>query len=215
MLQVANVRAAGLTILQGMVAVGVKGTPADSTGTSLVGSLSITAGAQLDVMNNVLIVQPLAASKATALALLQSELASHEVLSSALPAGTVLALVDNGSFVTPYSSFAGQNVDSNSLIVAALLPGDANADGTVDLSDLSAVLSHFGGTNANWTAGNFDGSSTIDLTDLADVLNNFGMSSPSGAVGSASSSAAPEPASLLVLALGAFCLSRRRSLLTK
>ncbi len=58
--------------------------------------------------------------------------------------------------------------------------GDANDDGTVDLSDLSIILNNFASTTPNWTSGNFDNAPTIDLTDLSDVLNNFGTSIPSG-----------------------------------
>ena len=53
--------------------------------------------------------------------------------------------------------------------------GDANADGQIDLTDLSTILNNFGATTSAWTSGNFDGAATIDLTDLSDVLNNFGV----------------------------------------
>ena len=86
--------------------------------------------------------------------------------------------------------------------------GDANADGSVDLSDLSIVLNNFGQTTSNWMAGNFDGAATVDLTDLSDVLNHFGQSVT---MNSAAVAAAPEPSSLLVLGLGAVVLVRRKS----
>ena len=73
---------------------------------------------------------------------------------------------------------------TNSAPAPAVLLGDANVDGHVDLTDLSIVLNNFGAATSNWTSGNFDGAETIDLTDLSDVLNNFGSSSViSGAVG--------------------------------
>jgi hypothetical protein len=56
--------------------------------------------------------------------------------------------------------------------------GDANADGTVNLTDLNTVLSHFGQSSPNWTDGNFDYAATINLTDLSYVLNNFGQTDP-------------------------------------
>ena len=68
------------------------------------------------------------------------------------------------------------NITTISTTTISILPGDANQDGSVDLSDLSIVLNNFGNTSSNWTNGNFDGSSTINLTDLSDVLNNFGTS---------------------------------------
>ena len=88
------------------------------------------------------------------------------------------------------------------------LVGDANVDGSVDLSDLSIVLNNFGQTAASWTAGNFDGAASVDLTDLSDVLNNFGQTV---VMGSSAIVGAPEPSSLLVLGLGAMVLMGRKS----
>ena len=81
------------------------------------------------------------------------------------------------------------------------LPGDANSDGAIDLSDLSIVLNKFGTTTSLWSDGNFDGASTIDLTDLSDVLNNFGQTNPNASTANTvtSASPAPEPSSLLLL----------------
>ena len=64
------------------------------------------------------------------------------------------------------------------ILIAPEILGDANADGKVDLTDLSTILNHFGQQTPNWTDGNFDGAATIDLTDLSNVLNNFGVSNP-------------------------------------
>ena len=83
--------------------------------------------------------------------------------------------------------------------------GDANADGSVDLTDLSTVLNNSGSTTSAWTSGNFDGAPTIDLTDLSDVLNNFGITNPNASEFAVSSQApsllasTPEPASLAFL----------------
>ena len=94
------------------------------------------------------------------------------------------------------------------------LPGDANGDGHVDLTDLSTVLNGFGSTTALWSSGNFDGAATIDLTDLSAVLNNFGATPPSAsdivASGSGAIADTPEPASLGVLSLGMIALIKRR-----
>jgi fibronectin-binding autotransporter adhesin len=87
--------------------------------------------------------------------------------------------------------------------------GDANDDGSVTVADLTTVLNNLGSTTSLWTSGNFDGGPTIDLTDLNDVLNNLGTSivATSTTIGA---TAAPEPASLGILALGAAALIARR-----
>ncbi|HUO10707.1 MAG TPA: endonuclease [Phycisphaerae bacterium] len=91
------------------------------------------------------------------------------------------------------------------------MPGDANVDGHIDLTDLSVVLNNFGQATSDWTAGNFDGSSSINLTDLSDVLNNFGFASsaPSAVLNSSVATSAPEPASIVLFALGAMSLTAR------
>ena len=96
------------------------------------------------------------------------------------------------------------------------LLGDANDDGAVDLTDLSTILNNFGSSTSAWTNGNFDGSPTIDLTDLSYVLNNFGktFASVTDSVGVSTNGnpvAAPEPASLAVLAISIVCVNNRRS----
>ena len=90
-------------------------------------------------------------------------------------------------------------ITGNLVSSGGLVLGDANLDGKVDLTDLSAVLNNFGSSTDHWTGGNFDGAASIDLTDLSDVLNNFG-SSLSGS-GSSAIVATPEPTSLAALAL--------------
>ena len=157
-----------------------------STGTTRVNTLTIpgntTPSGTFDLTNNRVIVEP-AASKATVLATLQAQTnygKSHTtgIRSTALPANTGLAVFDNGARPVPFTTFGGQPADSGSILIGPELLGDANIDGTVDLTDLSTILNNFGATTPAWTNGNFDGAATIDLTDLSDVLNNFGSSNP-------------------------------------
>ena len=103
-------------------------------------------------------------------------------------------------------------IAENSTLLSNALPGDANLDGKVDLTDLNIVLNHLGTTSSLRSDGNFDGGPTIDLTDLNEVLNNLGTSLPTGGAVQAVA-AAPEPASLALLALAPLLLTTRRRLI--
>ena len=85
----------------------------------------------------------------------------------------------------------------------ALLPGDANGDGKVDINDLTIVLSNFGQTGRVWSQGCMDGdpTGTVDINDLTIVLAKFGTT-----YGSADIKAVPEPASLVLLGISAISL---------
>lgn len=53
--------------------------------------------------------------------------------------------------------------------------GDLNGSGSVDLSDLTVLLAHFGSTSANAADGDIDGDGDVDLPDLAALLARFGV----------------------------------------
>ncbi|MGN6367542.1 MAG: autotransporter-associated beta strand repeat-containing protein [Phycisphaerae bacterium] len=167
----------------------------------------------LDLAASKLVLEP-ATNKAAALAAARNQAATGAITSSSLPANFGIAVIDNAALNVPFTTFGGQGVDGNSVLIAAELLGDTNADGAVDLTDLSTILNHFGQATGAWTDGNFDNAATIDLTDLSDVLNNFGLTNPNASVDPApavGAAAAPEPASVLtLLPLGAGVLMRRR-----
>jgi hypothetical protein len=53
--------------------------------------------------------------------------------------------------------------------------GDVSADGRIDLSDLAALLAHYGMTSgAEITDGDVDGDGDVDLSDLALLLSLYG-----------------------------------------
>ena len=129
--------------------------PSRASTLTLAGSTSNwTAG--LDLGANPFILHATAATKSTALTQLRDQVAygrTHGagIFSSTLPASFAVALLDNA--VTSFSTFGGIPVDANSLLLSPELLGDANIDGTVDLSDISTVLNHFGQSTPNWTDG--------------------------------------------------------------
>ena len=81
----------------------------------------------------------------------------------------------------------------------ALMPGDANGDGKVDINDLTIVLSDFGRTGCTWSQGSMDGdpTGTVDINDLSIVLSHFGTTS--GAVGITAAPSPPRSRSCLPL----------------
>jgi hypothetical protein len=89
------------------------------------------------------------------------------------------------------------------------MAGDANCDGTVDIADLSILLTNFDKSGMAWSDGDFDGSGTVAIDDLSKTLTNFDKT----VVGAGPSRyAVPEPASiaiLLAVAAGVFAYRRR------
>ena len=111
--------------------------------------------------------------------------------------------------------------ETYSLAWSTSLYGDANDDGTVNNTDLVTLLTHFSTTTDNSiSTGDYNGDGTVNNTDLVALLTNFDqtigptVASPSAAMKSAGAFnivAAPEPASLMLLAAGgALLLARPR-----
>jgi len=86
-----------------------------------------------------------------------------------------------------------------------LLDGDCNVDGCVDREDLDALEAGFGSPEPTWFDGDVNYDGTVDHTDYLLWKANAGASVPGGA--------APEPATLALLAFGGLVLlCRKRSL---
>jgi len=87
-----------------------------------------------------------------------------------------------------------------------IVPGDTNSDGVVDAADYIAIKTNFGltGTGITRLQGDLDGDFDVDWTDLQELMGIFGTRS----LGEAP--AAPEPATLGLLAIGALAVIRRR-----
>ncbi|MGN6369706.1 MAG: autotransporter-associated beta strand repeat-containing protein [Phycisphaerae bacterium] len=136
---------------------------------------------------------------------------STGIFSTALPAHTALAVLDNSLLHRNLTGNA--TFDASAIILSPELLGDANADGKIDLTDLSTVLNHFGQSTPRWTDGNFDYAATINLTDLSYVLNNFGLTNPAASqlpFTSYPTLPAPEPATLSLLVAPLLLRRRRR-----
>jgi hypothetical protein len=119
--------------------------------------------ADLNLTNNKLIIETTDATQSDVLATLQDQV----LYGSSNPDGITtdghnpLLFIDNASLAIPLTTFGGVPVDLDSIIITPALLGDANLDGSVDVSDLNIVLSNLGTINSNWTSGNFDGAPTV------------------------------------------------------
>jgi hypothetical protein len=92
------------------------------------------------------------------------------------------------------------------IAVIAMRPGDTDDDRDVDGDDYHAFLATFGNAGDRWT--DFDGNGRIDLNDFALLRANFGVAS-SGSPGGPGA-ATPEPTTLLLVAIGAPLIMKRR-----
>jgi probable HAF family extracellular repeat protein len=141
----------------------------------------------------------------------------HAFLYSNGPIVDLNALISPASGWTLYGAEAindsgeivGYGIDTGTIapfqphafLVKPASPGDANLDGKVDINDLTIVLANYGhSTGMRWTTGDFTGDGTVDINDLTIVLANYGAGETAGAAGI---KVVPEPASLVLLGIGA------------
>jgi hypothetical protein len=61
-----------------------------------------------------------------------------------------------------------------------ILPGDANGDGVVNVTDLGALSTHFNQSPRGPREGEFSGDGVVNVTDLGILSTNFNRSLPAG-----------------------------------
>ena len=79
------------------------------------------------------------------------------------------------------ATFMGHTVDDTSILVRYTRYGDANLDGSVNLSDFNRLAGEFAVTGAYWTQGEFNYDQSVTLADFNLLAGNFGQSVPGGA----------------------------------
>ena len=224
-----------VTVSGGTVALNANGGP---TGTSKVASLSIAAGAKLDLANNDmvvantpvggkvgdnyvgltgLIVQASAFDTWTGLGITSSAAA-------AAPGVTTLG-IGSGEAILGLSAgqtamWSGQTVGASDALIAYTYAGDANLDGQIDAADYG-VLDYFIQVPgaSGYANGDFNYDGFIDAADYGVIDNNIQVQGPPLVTGSSDSGAAamlgsvaavPEPAALSLVAFASALLARRR-----
>ncbi len=125
------------------------------------------------------------------------------------------------------TTFDGQSIPGSAVIVKYTYYGDANLNGTVDVSDFGQFIDGIVNHGSTWAQGDFSFDGTVDLGNdfnlfLGGYLANGGqlgaladaiIDNPqlSGAQKASLLAAVPEPTTMGVLAIGAtFALRRRR-----
>ncbi len=105
-----------------------------------------------------------------------------------------------GMLVYPYLDWM------DSIMPLLGVPGDADLNLMVELSDLTILASNFNQSSMGWSDGDFNGSGSVSLADLTILATYFGYD------GTAGSFTIPEPSALALLTVGAVSLAGRRSL---
>lgn len=103
------------------------------------------------------------------------------------------------------ATFAGEAIDSTTVLARFTRMGDANLDRTVGIGDFSLLAANFNISSSTWAKGDFDFNGITNLGDFALLAANFGQTV---AADLPRGNTVPEPAlaSLLSVAL----LGRRR-----
>lgn len=206
-------RIEALSVLEGTAGVSAS---RDVDKTSVVTALNVSSGATFDLGSNDMVINYTAASP---LANVQSLIATGYadgswtgtgITSSAAASQTATALgfAEASDVFTSFpATFSGQSVDDTSVLIRYTIKGDANLDGSANISDFALLAANFNATGSTWYRGDFNYDGTTNISDFALLAANFNLSQPNDLPRGAS---VPEASSIAILAAVALQGRRRR-----
>jgi fibronectin-binding autotransporter adhesin len=155
-----------------------------STQTMLTINGGATTGSSLNLGQNAMLISD-GGSPATAEAYIQQLVENGQ--------GGPTAMAGGGNILSSYAALNGLDVayadagDTNmtgsklatdnpgDIVIEPALAGDTDLNGSVNIHDLTNLLSNFNGPGF-WDQGNFNGHANVDISDLSALLTNFNTS---------------------------------------
>jgi hypothetical protein len=179
-----------LNVVAGLAQVTSRATSNSPGGATVVPAVSVaTPTGTLDLTNNALIIDYVAGNSpiATIANLIKTGYAggswtgagitSSSAAAVALSADvhkTALGFAEASAIGLGSGSFAGQSLDSSSLIIGYALSGDANLDGNINTPDFNMLATNFNASTQLWTSGDFNFDGKVNALDFNAIATNFG-----------------------------------------
>jgi hypothetical protein len=122
--------------------------------------------------------------------------ATFALTPSILPKGNYRATISSSGV----TDVAGNGVAGNTSVDFFFMPGDANHDRTVDVSDLGILATNWQSSGKHFSDGDFNYDGLVDVSDLGILATNWQgtLAAPSSAVGAAKQIRQTQSAALLV-----------------
>ena len=97
-----------------------------------------------------------------------------------------------------------EGFDTTTLTLTAPLGGDANLDGSVNVSDLAVLAAHYRKNYSGWANADFNGDGVVDVKDLAILAANYRQTSGGPSLDQAEAmfglpQTVPEPSTVVML----------------
>jgi hypothetical protein len=109
------------------------------------------------------------------------------------------------AFAVPVNNFAGETVDTSTILLRYTYCGDADLNGTVNSVDFNRLMQGYGRTTGiEWIKGDFNFDGKVNTLDFNALAGNYGLTMSSPILGSI----VPEPATFSLLLLVALTRNR-------